>query len=418
MQKEIAAHRSQHAYELSEKDKKILELENEVILIRRQGAHAVERFVQQLDEAKEQVIQLKKNQGAIGVYKKKLDDMGSLKQELLLSQEQNQKLNMEIQNLQKDSGKEFELQESIQQLRKELEKVKKKSEKKDLKLQEVRFQLKDGKTRIQGHEQKETFFQAQIEKLSTEASQLQEELNLAKIDKAHDAMSDTQRADLRDQYNSLLAENRTLKNQNEVRINSEILMKEQALNDAKGLNSLLESKNRQLESRLEQLETRLQSSYSSQLVDQMQKSHEEEIKSMRDSERRRIEIEEGGKIASPVASMSPTVTLHKKSSSVSEVQQVGDINELGQIRISADLTKFNGSSQVPKLTLLAAHEHTQIINTLTPNNTSSIGVTKQQSADDSMQMRIDSAENQDNKSINDGEQASVKREEIATFRQK
>ena len=98
---------------------------------------------------------------------------------------------------------------------------------------------------------------------------------------------------------------------------------------------------------------------------------------MRDSERRRIEIEEGGKIASPVASMSPTVTLHKKSSSVSEMQQVGDINELGQIRISADLTKFNGSSQVPKLTLLAAHEHTQIINTLTPNNTSSIGVTKQ-----------------------------------------
>ena len=35
-----------------------------------------------------------------------------------------------------------------------------------------------------------------------------------------------------------------------------------------------------------------------------------------------------------------------------------------------------------------------------------------------MQMRIDSAENQDNKSINDGEQASAKREEIATFRQK
>ena len=45
MQKEIAAHRSQHAYELSEKDKKILELENEVILIRRQGEHAAERFV-------------------------------------------------------------------------------------------------------------------------------------------------------------------------------------------------------------------------------------------------------------------------------------------------------------------------------------------------------------------------------------
>ena len=93
--------------------------------------------------------------------------------------------------------------------------------------------------------------------MSTEASQFQEELSLAKIDKSHDAMSDTQRADLRDQYNSLLAENRTLKNQNEVRINSEILMKEQALNDAKGLNSLIDSKNKQLENRLEQLEIRL-----------------------------------------------------------------------------------------------------------------------------------------------------------------
>ena len=98
---------------------------------------------------------------------------------------------------------------------------------------------------------------------------------------------------------------------------------------------------------------------------------------MRDSERRRIEILEGGKIASPVASMSPTVTLHKKSSSVSVAQQVGDINELGQIKISAELTKFNGSSQVPKLSLLSAHEHTQIINSLTPNNTSGISVTKQ-----------------------------------------
>ena len=46
MQKEIAAHRSQHSYELAEKDKKIIELENEVMLLRRQGAHAVERFHQ------------------------------------------------------------------------------------------------------------------------------------------------------------------------------------------------------------------------------------------------------------------------------------------------------------------------------------------------------------------------------------
>ena len=35
---------------------------------------------------------------------------------------------------------------------------------------------------------------------------------------------------------------------------------------------------------------------------------------------------------------------------------------------------------------------------------------------DSTQKRIDTAENQDNKSINDGELASTKREEIATYR--
>ena len=98
---------------------------------------------------------------------------------------------------------------------------------------------------------------------------------------------------------------------------------------------------------------------------------------MRESERRRIEIEEGGKVASPVASMAPTITLHKKRSSVSEVQY-GEIDELGQLRISSDdLSKFSGSGQVPKLSLLAAHEQTQIISTFTPNNTSGIGITKE-----------------------------------------
>ena len=110
MQKEIAAHRSQHAYEIGEKDKKIIELENEVILVRRQGAHAVERFNQQLEDAKEQIMQMKKAEGAIDVYKKKLSEMGNLKTELILSQEHVQKLNMDIQDLQKDSSNEYQLQ--------------------------------------------------------------------------------------------------------------------------------------------------------------------------------------------------------------------------------------------------------------------------------------------------------------------
>ena len=63
-------------------------------------------------------------------------------------------------------------------------------------------------------------------------------------------MTDTSRADLQEQYNNLIAENKALKRQNEVRMSSELLKKEEALNDAKGLNSLLESKNRQLETRM------------------------------------------------------------------------------------------------------------------------------------------------------------------------
>ena len=134
MQKEIAAHRSQHSYELAEKDKKIIELENEVMLLRRQSAHAVERFHQQLEEAKEQVIQLKKNEGAIDVYKKKLSEMSNLKTELLFSQEHVQKLQLDITTMQKNSDKEFHLEESVQRIRSELERVKAKSEQKDLKL--------------------------------------------------------------------------------------------------------------------------------------------------------------------------------------------------------------------------------------------------------------------------------------------
>ena len=41
-------------------------------------------------------MQMKKAEGAIDVYKKKLSEMGNLKTELMLSQEHVQKLNMDI----------------------------------------------------------------------------------------------------------------------------------------------------------------------------------------------------------------------------------------------------------------------------------------------------------------------------------
>ena len=44
-------------------------------------------------------MQMKKVEGSIDVYKKKLREMGNLRTELILSQEHVQKLNMDIQDL-------------------------------------------------------------------------------------------------------------------------------------------------------------------------------------------------------------------------------------------------------------------------------------------------------------------------------
>ena len=50
-------------------------------------------------------------------------------------------------------------------------------------------------------EQKNNYHKNQIDKLTTETSQLSEELLLAKKEHEHSAKSDTQKADLRDKYN-------------------------------------------------------------------------------------------------------------------------------------------------------------------------------------------------------------------------
>lgn len=213
MAKEIAAYRSQHAYELQLKDKKIQELENEIVLIRRQGAHAIERFHSQLEEAKEQIISLKKSEGALEVYKKRLSEMSNLKAELTQSQDQVQRLTLDLQSLSTKTVNESQLEQTVQRLRKDIEKIKLRSESKELELQEATFELKDARTRIKGFEQKESFLTAQIEKLTSETSQLQEELILTKEDRASNAMAETQKADLKDQYNSLLMENKALKTQ-------------------------------------------------------------------------------------------------------------------------------------------------------------------------------------------------------------
>ena len=55
MNKEIAAYQDQHTYEMNEKDKRIAELENEIMLIQRQNENTVDRLNNELEEMKEQV---------------------------------------------------------------------------------------------------------------------------------------------------------------------------------------------------------------------------------------------------------------------------------------------------------------------------------------------------------------------------
>ena len=65
------------------------------------------------------------------------------------------------------------------------------------------------------------------------------------------ASSDTLKADLRDKYNGLVQENKTLKKQVEAKFNADRFAQEQELNDVVRDNKLLDAKNKQLENRLQ-----------------------------------------------------------------------------------------------------------------------------------------------------------------------
>ena len=72
------------------------------MLLQRQNENNVERLQNELEEAKEQVMHLKRNEAVIDVYKKKVDQMADLRAELLQSEEHNQKLNADIEMLQQE----------------------------------------------------------------------------------------------------------------------------------------------------------------------------------------------------------------------------------------------------------------------------------------------------------------------------
>lgn len=99
MSKEIAAYQHDHEKEIEEKEKKIAELENEKLLIARQNENTVERLTNELEESKEQVMHLKRNDAIIDVYKKKVEQMADLKAELTDAQELNHRLQADIEEL-------------------------------------------------------------------------------------------------------------------------------------------------------------------------------------------------------------------------------------------------------------------------------------------------------------------------------
>ena len=102
-------------------------------------------------------------------------------------------------------------------------------------------------------------------------------------------MTDTQRADLRESYNSLMIENKSLKIQVEAKFSTDLLKKEEALNDAKGYSSLLEAKNKQLEVRMQALQAQLvENSQSSEAFLKIQPQQSEELDETSDSSRKKV----------------------------------------------------------------------------------------------------------------------------------
>ena len=116
MNKEIAAYQDQNQYEIDERDKRIAELENEIMLIQRQNENTVERLQNELEEAKDQVMNLKRNEAVIDVYKKKVDQMADLRAELSQAEELNQKLYADIEMLQQDQENDQRLEDVVERV--------------------------------------------------------------------------------------------------------------------------------------------------------------------------------------------------------------------------------------------------------------------------------------------------------------
>ena len=134
MRQEIEAYQHDYEKEMEEKDKKIAALENEKLLIARQNENNVDRLTNELEEVKEQVIYLKRNEAVIDVYKRKVEQMADLKAELTDQQELNQRLQVDIQEMQRNQDQDQMLEDVVTRVQHELQQCKVKADMKDLEL--------------------------------------------------------------------------------------------------------------------------------------------------------------------------------------------------------------------------------------------------------------------------------------------
>ena len=105
---------------MAEKEKRISELENQAILIEHQNENTIDRLNKELEEYKEQVLDLKRSEVLVEIYKKQVDQMADLRCELNISQEENQKLYSSMEVLQHEVEKTTMLEDMVSRVQHEL----------------------------------------------------------------------------------------------------------------------------------------------------------------------------------------------------------------------------------------------------------------------------------------------------------
>src|SRR3569833_1763300 len=89
-------------YEIEQKNKVIKDLQKEKKLIEKRTEEECAALREEVDLLKEKNIQLSRNESQIEVYKRKIQDLVTLKADLKMEKESNQRLREAVELLEKD----------------------------------------------------------------------------------------------------------------------------------------------------------------------------------------------------------------------------------------------------------------------------------------------------------------------------